>query len=259
MIFKIISGVTLYLIVQGIPKRLGYARGLSGRLLSSGLSSFKDILPPIEHQFKVLNLLGISSMQDYLELWYQEEDSLKIKKLLHDSWINEKDKVVAFVLEASSRWKTKNWPLEKYSALAERIEEELGAKVIVVGDPSQKEVCERFMIQTSATITDFVGKTNLREFFALIGEVNFLVAGDTAPIHVASALGIKSAVFFGPTDPKRHMPPGKKSNLMQHKTDCMPCYQTKCKHPKNKKGVSYCLDSVSVDEVFLKVKEGIAE
>ena len=55
---------------------------------------------------------------------------------------------------------------------------------------------------------NFYGKTkNLRELAELIGRAETFLCSDSAPLHVAVAMGTKTYAIFGPTDDKKLIPP----------------------------------------------------
>ena len=84
-----------------------------------------------------------------------------------------------------------------------------------------------------------------------MGKMDVVVTGDTAPLHVASAVKAKVVALFGPTDPKRHMPPANDSVVFARGLSCQPCYRGTC-HISEKLA---CLKQISPDEVFEAVKQ----
>ncbi|MFC1808838.1 lipopolysaccharide heptosyltransferase II [Candidatus Omnitrophota bacterium] len=231
-----------------IRKRYGYKRGITGRLLTNGVSVVKEKILPVQHQLRVLNLLGIRDINDTLELWTSKEDADGVKKMLSQSWADSNQPLVGFVLNASPEWKTKRWPLDFFVQLAERLHEEINARVVLIGDTSNKVYAEQFLLQTETDTVDLVGKTSLREMTALIERLDCLVSGDTAPIHVASAVKTKTVALFGPTDPRRHVPPGGECVVLKRNLSCMPCYKRNCHHIS-------CMKQITVEEVFQAVKK----
>jgi ADP-heptose:LPS heptosyltransferase len=67
---------------------------------------------------------------------------------------------------------------------------------------------------------------------------------------VASAVKTKIVALFGPTDPKRHMPPGTGAVVLSRSLECAPCYQGICKNAEP----LACLRKISVNEVFESVR-----
>lgn len=230
-----------------VRRRYGYTRGICGHLLTNGIPFQKDTLAPIDHQARILNLFGISTVKDTLELWVSDEDRASVAKMLADTWIAPSQRLVGFVLNASCAWKTKNWPLDYFIELAARLEKDLQVRVVLLGDDSNTQVAEQFLLRADTETINLVGKTSLREMVALVDRLNCLVSGDTAPIHVASAMKTPTVAFFGPTNALRHAPPGHAVKVMKRNLPCMPCYKKQCKH-------GACMKDISVDEVFTLVK-----
>ncbi len=84
-----------------------------------------------------------------------------------------------------------------------------GKKVILAGGPDDKE-CIETILKTVKTndFENFYGKTkNLRELAELIGRAEIFLCSDSAPLHVAVAMGTKTYAIFGPTDDKKLIPP----------------------------------------------------
>lgn len=77
-----------------------------------------------------------------------------------------------------------------------------GKKVILVGGPDDKE-CIETILKTVRTqnFENLYGTTkNLKELAELISSAEKFLCSDSAPLHVAVALGVKTYVIFGPTD-----------------------------------------------------------
>ena len=57
---------------------------------------------------------------------------------------------------------------------------------------------------------------------AALAEVDLLVAGDSGPVHLATAVGTPALALFGPTSPERWgpPPPGRALSLS---LPCAPC------------------------------------
>ncbi len=83
-----------------------------------------------------------------------------------------------------------------------------GKKVLLVGGPDDKE-CIDAILKTVRTqnFENLYGTTkSLKELAELISSAEKFLCSDSAPLHVAVALGIKTYVIFGPTDPNTLIP-----------------------------------------------------
>lgn len=111
---------------------------------------------------------------------------------------------------------------------------EKGKKVILAGGPDDKE-CIETILKTVKTndFENFYGKTkNLRELAELIGKAEIFLCSDSAPLHVAVAMGTKTYAIFGPTDDKKLIPPMVTAIKAQDNCPLKPCLwekrQTTC-------------------------------
>lgn len=93
----------------------------------------------------------------------------------------------------------KQWPVAKFRELIGRLSAH--ADVAVVGGPEFRPRAAEAVPPEASGILDFTGRTSLRELAALLQESAVLVSNDSGPVHLAAALGTKTVVLFGGTDP----------------------------------------------------------
>lgn len=77
-----------------------------------------------------------------------------------------------------------------------------GKKVMLVGGPDDKECIETILKEVrTQNFENLYGTTkNLKDLAELISSAEIFLCSDSAPLHIAVALGIKTYVIFGPTD-----------------------------------------------------------
>lgn len=88
---------------------------------------------------------------------------------------------------------------------------EKGKKVILTGGPDDKECIEtirkNLKNKDSENFVDYFGKTkSLKDLAQLIAACDKFLCSDSAPLHIAVALKIKTYVIFGATDYKKLIP-----------------------------------------------------
>lgn len=87
---------------------------------------------------------------------------------------------------------------------------EKGKNVILAGGPDDEECITEILksVQNDNNFTNYYGKTkNLKELAELIGKAEKFLCSDSAPLHVAVAMGTATYAIFGPTDDKKLIPP----------------------------------------------------
>lgn len=94
----------------------------------------------------------------------------------------------------------KQWPPEYFSRLGDLLAE-AGYGVAVVGGAENIGTAREVISRMRHKPLDLVGKTSLRELALFLKGCDFLVSGDSGPVHIASAFGTKVIALFGSADP----------------------------------------------------------
>ncbi len=110
-------------------------------------------------------------------------------------------------------------------------------KVFLVGGPDDNECIETIVKEVSPEkFENLYGSTkSLKELAELISSAEKFLCSDSAPLHIAVGLGVKTYVIFGSTDDKKLIPQGGKVVPIKADCDChlRPCLwekrQTTCK------------------------------
>jgi len=95
-----------------------------------------------------------------------------------------------------SIWGTKRWP--HIAALVAMLDE---VRFVVIGSPEDTALAETVAAAGPGRVLDATGRLSLLESAELIGRCAVLVANDSAPTHLASAMGTPTITLFGPTVP----------------------------------------------------------
>lgn len=110
-----------------------------------------------------------------------------------------------FIVSPGGGWASKCWPAERYGALHRALVERYGWRGVISFGPGERNLAEN--VQHSAGSPEpLVELFNLPQLIALLRRAKFLVAADTGPLHLASALGTPVVGLYGPTDPARNGP-----------------------------------------------------
>jgi heptosyltransferase-1 len=149
-------------------------------------------------------------------------------------------------ISPTSRWETKNWPLERFAAVAKELQESQQATIVLLGGPDDIDACQHIESALDAPCENWAGKTTLVEMGSQLQTVDLLIANDSGPVHMAAAIGKPTLVIFGPTKPHRTGPFGEGHHVIQTSLPCQPCGQRTCSQPDP--GVP-CMTGISVTEV----------
>ncbi len=219
-----------------------------GFLLSNRISDNQDPLGPVEHQFEVLKILGIELKEGIaLELWPSAKDEQYVEELLSSEWLTNAQAIVGINLCASEKWKTKNWPISHVARLCDILMSK-NVRVLITGTGKDREAARQLLKLTKTKPAIFVGKTDILQLAALIKRCKVYLTPDSAPMHVAAAMGTPFIAFFGPTDARRHLPPAAKFSVLKKSMACSPCYSGTCRIKTHA-----CMKEITPDEVAKEI------
>ena len=104
------------------------------------------------------------------------------------------------VVHPGSRWLFKCWPATSTAALLDRLSSG-GWSLVLTGAPEAGEAALISAIKsaTRAPLVDLSGQLSLAELGALIGAARMFIGVDSAPMHMASAMGTPVIALFGPS------------------------------------------------------------
>ncbi|HET7276382.1 MAG TPA: glycosyltransferase family 9 protein [Longimicrobiaceae bacterium] len=144
----------------------------------------------------------------------------------------------------------KEWPPERYAELINRLHDELGARAVVVGGRSERELAAAAIVESRTEHPPLnLLEWDLRKLVYLLENVDVLVSPDTGPLHMAIALGTPTVSLIGYTNPKRVGPYRRFPDLMiDAYGDPGEDYPVSADYRTDR------MERITVDDVFNKVK-----
>jgi heptosyltransferase I len=142
----------------------------------------------------------------------------------------------------------KHWVEAHWAGLARRLHERLGARLVLLGGPADREAAARIAAQTGDAVDNRVGMTSLAEAAAVIAHARLLVGVDTGLTHMGPAFNVPTIALFGSTCP--YLDTGRDNTVViYHALPCSPCRRN-----PTCGGTFDCLTGISVDEVMGQVE-----
>ena len=128
------------------------------------------------------------------------DDLAAASRVLAESKCDRSNLVVIFPGSGSP---TKNWPADKFAALASMLNDSKRSCVVVVG-PAETSIEPVFRNARVPVLRDL----DLPTVAAIARLASIFVGNDSGVSHLAAAVGASGVVIFGPTDPARWRPQG---------------------------------------------------
>jgi len=240
----------------GIKKRIGFDYKGRGRFLTDKqrLDSYES-KHVVEYYLELLKPLNIEVNKTRLDLYIKDEERIKAKDLLTFRGIEDSDLLIGIAPGAGGSWgkdaSIKHWPALKFAQLADKLAEKFKAKILILGDETERSIADIIVSAMRNKPIDLVGKVPLENLSAIIKCLNLLIANDGGTMHISCALGVKTIAIFGPVSEIVYGPyPNDCQDYKVIKKDleCRPCYKnfrvSVCDRDKE------CLRTISVDDVF---------
>lgn len=211
--------------------------------------------PEIRHKvltdMDVLGPIGITPALLPLELFVSQEDREYIGRLLLDSRV-ERGAPVA-VVHPASRWLFKCWRDERVASVIDYLEDR-GIKVVLTAAPDDKEIekAKNILSLVKTSPLDLSGRLSLKRLAALLERGVLFFGVDTAPMHMAAAMGTPVVALFGPSDYRVWGPYTNKARVVVKAGEfpCLPCGKDGCDGTKKSK----CLDAITVEEAVAAIE-----
>lgn len=242
-----------------IPRRFGYAKEGRSFLLSDSVEMpswknerhevfyYLNLIAAIEKAF--FNSETVLQNEPKVDLQVSNERKFAARNILEKSGVDLSKKIIALGV-GSTNSRAKRWQTESFAELNDKLQNDLNANVILIGAKDELDVSREVFEKSKTKPIILTGKTSLDEAAAVLSEIDFLVSNDMGLAHVAPAVGTKTLVIFGPTNPRTTQPIGSEI-IRREDVECSPCMLRDC--PIDHR----CMKWISAQEVFEKVHGSI--
>lgn len=121
---------------------------------------------------------------------------------------------------------SRRYPAAKFGAAARELHHRTGAHLLFTGTQEESPLVAEAMRVAEGGIS-LAGQLSLDELSALVAMADVVVTNNTAPAHIASAMGTPVVDLYALTNPQ-HTPWQVPSKVLFHDVDCKYCYRSLC-------------------------------
>jgi ADP-heptose:LPS heptosyltransferase len=234
-----------------IPVRIGTGYRFYSRLFTHRVFEHrKDArYHELEYNVRLLGALDSTFTAEHLEpefgLSPDQAAVERVREKLSATGLQPGEQMV--VLHPGSGGSARDWPLERFAVLGNRLLQRPGVRIVVTGGKGEEPVVQRVAGEIGRDgVLAFPGTLTLPELAALLSQAALVVANSTGPLHLAVALGTPvvgiypqltamSPARWGPyTSAKRVLVP-------DAPVDCKECSKgTRCA----------CIESITTEQVL---------
>jgi heptosyltransferase-3 len=159
------------------------------------------------------------------------------------------------LIHPGSRWHFKCWTIANMQDLIRGIQAR-GWRVVLSAAPDRAELAMADEILVGlANVVNLAGRLSLKELAALIARARLFVGVDSAPMHMAAAMGTPTVALFGPSGDIEWGPWQVPSRIVTADYPCRPCGLAGCGDGKR----SECLEAIATSQVLGAVQSLLEE
>lgn len=190
--------------LAGIPIRVGYDRKWGG-LLTHRLADRKALggCHEITYNISLLASLKLPLQEaPVLTLPISQQAEEYVSQLMNRLGVGS-DKRLVSVHPWTSNPK-KQWPLERFRMLLDRLGRTLGVRPVLIGGPQECTRADEVLPDASPRLINLIGQFSLKELAACLRRTRLLITNDSGPMHLAAAVGTPVVALFGTGDTGSH-------------------------------------------------------
>jgi len=237
--------------LSGSPLLVGFANGREG---SPWFYSMRVPIPQsemhaVDRYLLVAEAVGaVEAGTPEFSFCIPQTDYDEVDRLLSRSGVTPGTKWVA--MNVSARWPTKRWPTASFAEVADRLQQEGGGAVVMIGGPDERADIAAVSGKMKTPAIDLAGVTTVGLLPALLSRASLLITNDSGPMHVAAAVGTAVVALFGPTSAARTGPYGVGHSVLTGNVPCSPCFNRTCHNTLPLE----CLRTVSPEQVLVAAR-----
>lgn len=233
-----------------VPRRVGYAGGGRGWLLTEGLrhpgeaGRHRQPTPMVDYYGRLVEVLGVPRGSHRTRLATSDEDEQRAR-----AWLERQglvDRPLAGLHPGSSFGPSKHWLPERFAELAERLDDQLELTPVVLCGPAERDLARDIVARAGRPLASAADDLlDLGALKALVRRMSLLVSTDTGPRHLGPAFDVPTVVLMGSTDPRFTNTNLARSRVVRADgVACSPCQLKVC--PIDHR----CMTRLSVDRVL---------
>ena len=241
--------------LAGIPHRIGFSKEFGHGALSHFLPSPTDEIHQVDRNLKLLETIGIYAQNIHPELYVPDEVQERANELL--SSVHVKPYMPFIVLAPGATCSARRYDPVRFAEATRILAAQTELPLVIVANDHELDSLQPVLRVASenlyGNVHSLVGKTSVPELTAVIRQASLTIAHNSAPMHIADALGCPMVILYSGTDLiSQWMPRHAPARLLCHPVFCSPCYNFICPFDMQ------CLD-IRPEEVAIAALEMLDE
>jgi len=187
--------------LTGARKRVGFhdAREFAWLFYNHWRKVPKNVRHTVDRMLAVVETEGVPPVHE-TRLYTAEADRLWVDDLLKRYSVHPSG---YFVLAPTARWRSKCWPIDRWTQTAFRLLDtgKAGRFGVILAAPDEEQAVQPLLDALRHDQRIICPTTTVGQMMALLERTRLLVCNDSAALHIAVGFNRPIVTVFGPTDP----------------------------------------------------------
>jgi lipopolysaccharide heptosyltransferase II len=230
--------------LSDIPLRLAHCRENPYLLLTDWIVESEPdrlIRHEARRQLDLVASIGATSGDRGLSFLVPDEARVAVARLLAGEAVNTTSPWV--VVHPGASAPSRRYSARGYAAVADRLICDMGWQVVFTGSAAEVGLVAEIKSMMAEPAVSVAGRLGLAELGALIDAAPVIVSNNTAPVHIAAAVGTPVVDVYALTNPQ-HTPWEVENRVLFADVPCKFCYKSMCPE-----GHHNCLELVSPQSI----------
>jgi lipopolysaccharide heptosyltransferase II len=241
--------LALLLFLVGIKYRIGTGYRFYQMLFNRKVYVHRkrNLRHEADYNLDLLRPLGMRPERIIPRVYLTTEEEGFAQQIWKEFEITTDDTVV--VIHAGSGDSALNLPAKRFAQVADRLVEELDAKILLTGTKGEKDLVDFIRRSMQHRAVDLTGRTSIRKLAAVLKKADLMISNSTGPMHLAAGVGTPTVAIFCPifaAGPIRWGPYGEGHEVILPPVPvCEKCRPKSCPHYN-------CMDKIRAGHVVAK-------
>jgi lipopolysaccharide heptosyltransferase II len=211
-----------------IPLRLAQCRENPYQLLTDWVKETepeRGTRHEVRRQLDLVATVGCHSADERMRVAIPEEAAAHVRQTLR--FLELDDGGPWAVVHPGASAPSRRYPPALFARACRALAQEHGVRLVFAGDAAELPLVEEVRKAMDAPSETLAGELSLGELAALLARAPLLIANNTGPVHVASAVGCPVVDLYALTNPQ-HTPWMVPHRVLNRDVPCRWCYKSVC-------------------------------
>jgi heptosyltransferase-2 len=180
----------------GIPERIGPFSKISALFLNTRIRQNRSQVERHEAQYNLElgGAIGAGEAARPAQMFLTETERERGLKILRE--LTSKPDLNPVCIHPGSAGSVQNWPLSHFFELGKQLAQAGIPVVFTAGKGEERIAEEASKIKSDGVSVIPAGSLSLRDLAAVLSQARLVVSNSTGPLHMASALGVRTLSFY---------------------------------------------------------------